>query len=309
MTSVNPIRFSRAARAITLAAAVAVSAPGAFAQDQQSPMPAEADAAQQAEMDRVLATVNGQPITIADLSIAAEEYIQQFGRQPPLEELLNIVINLRVISEAAEAAGFADRDEVKQRLEIARAEVLRDAYLRDGILNAVSEEDVKARYDEEVADFEPQDERRLRHILVETEDEAKQIIADIEAGGDFAEIAKEKSKDPGSGPNGGDLDFVPRGATVPPFEQAAFALEVDETTKEPVQSQFGWHIIRLEEIRESSPPEFESQADRIRGEMQRDYFVEEVTKLRDAADIEVATPDGAAEDQDGDASQSEAPAQ
>jgi peptidyl-prolyl cis-trans isomerase C len=147
----------------------------------------------------------------------------------------------------------------------------------------------------------------LHHILVETEDEAKEIIADLEAGGDFAAIAKEKSTDTGSGAGGGDLGFVPRGVTVPEFEEAAFALEVGEVTDQPVQSPFGWHVIRLEEKRESSPPEFAAEENRIRTELLRSFITGKIEELRAAADVEIIEPEAPA-DGDDDASGEGAPA-
>lgn len=278
----------------------------AAAQDGQGAAPAASGAAAANDTgandaDQVFATVDGEPITAGDLLIAAEDYAQQAGAAPgnlPFGQLLEAIIDMRVLARAAEKAGLTDDPAIERRLAFERMRALRDLYLREEALQealeAATDEAVQAQYDKEVADFEPQDELHLRHILVESEDEAKEIIADLDAGGDFAEIAKEKSKDPGSAPNGGDLDFVPRGVTVPEFEEAAFALEIGEMTDAPVQSQFGWHVIRLEDKRKSSPPELATEQTRIRNEMLRAFVTERVAELRAAADIEIIEPEAPA---------------
>jgi peptidyl-prolyl cis-trans isomerase C len=251
------------------------------------------------------------PITAGDLLIAAEDYARQLGGGAPgnlpIGELLDALINMRLLANAAEAAGIDEAPAVERRLAFERMRALRDVYLREEALKAVTEDFVQKQYDEEKAEFEPQDELRLHHILVETEDEAKEIIADLEAGGDFAAIAKEKSTDTGSGAGGGDLGFVPRGVTVPEFEEAAFALEVGEVTDQPVQSPFGWHVIRLEEKRESSPPEFAAEENRIRTELLRSFITGKIEELRAAADVEIIEPEAPA-DGDDDASGEGAPA-
>jgi len=289
--------------AVALAGGLAFLPLAATAQDGQGAAPATsgaaaADDAGADSADQVFATVDGEPITAGDILVVAEEYARQLGSAPenlPLGELLNHLIDTRLLAKAAEEAGLDDDKTVGRRVAFARTQVLRDAYLRDQALAAVTDEAVRAQYDKEIADFEPQDEVHLRHILVETEDEGKEIIADIEAGGDFAEIAKEKSKDPGSAPSGGDLDFIQRGVTVPEFEEAAFALEVGEMTDAPVQSQFGWHVIKLEDKRKSSPPELAAEQTRIRNELLREFVTNRIAELRAAADVEIVeseTPDG-----------------
>jgi peptidyl-prolyl cis-trans isomerase C len=283
----------------------------AAAQDSRGPAPQASGAPAEDGADQVFATVDGSPITAGDLLIVAEDYARQLGAAPgnvPFGELLNVLIDMRLLARAAEEAGLDDDEGVKRRLAFERTQTLRDAYLRDQALKTVTDESVRAQYDKEIAEFEPEDELHLRHILVETEDEGKQVIADIESGGDFAEIAKEKSRDPGSAPNGGDLDFVARGVTVPEFEEAAFALEVGEMTGAPVESQFGWHVIKLEEKRKSSPPEFATEEMRIRNEMLRVFVTDRIAELRAAADIEIVEQEAPADGEPGDGGES-APAE
>ena len=288
MTLSNGTRLPKIAWGFTFAVAFAAFGATAVAQVQPAAGGAVTD-----DPNRIYATVDGEPVTEADLAVVAMEYAQQLGRTPSdmrIPELLEVVIDTRLLAKAAEAAGIDEQDMVKRRLAFERARTLRNEFLRDTANNAVSDESVRARFDKEMADFVPGDELHLRHILVETEEEGKSIIADLAAGGDFAAIAAEKSKDPGSGPNGGDLDFVPRGLTVPEFEDAAFALEVGTYTEAPVQSQFGWHVIRLEEKRKASPPEFAAEEKRIRSEMIREFVTSKVDSLRAAAEIKIIPP-------------------
>jgi peptidyl-prolyl cis-trans isomerase C len=127
----------------------------------------------------------------------------------------------------------------------------------------MSASDIKARYDKEVAATPPEEEISARHILVETEEEAKALITELDAGKDFAELAKEKSTGPSAG-QGGDLGFFTKGRMVPEFEAAAFEITPGEYGKEPVKTQFGWHVIKVEERRETAPPAFEEVADQVR---------------------------------------------
>lgn len=313
-------RLPSAVFGIVCALSLLALSPEARAQNGSMPAEAATDQTESGtkgtnDIDEVFATVDGMPITAGDIVVAAEDYARQLGVPPgnvPVPEILNALIDMRLVAKAAEDAGFDDDEVVQKRIAYNRDRVLHNAYLSDGAQKAITNETVKAQFDKEVADFQPQEERHLRHILVETEDEGKQIIADLEAGGDFAEIAGEKSIDPGSASNGGDLDFITRGVTVPEFEEAAFALEVGEITDMPVQTQFGWHVIKLDEKRDSSPPEFASEENRIRSELLREYVTQEIESLRASADIElieVEKPADAEPQASGDAEATETPAQ
>ena len=154
----------------------------------------------------------------------------------------------------------------------------------------VTDEAVRARFDEEVAKIEPQKEVSARHILVEDEAKAKELIEELKGGADFAELAAANSTDPGSASRGGDLGFFGPGQMVPEFEEAAMALEPGSFTEEPVQSQFGYHIIRVDEVRDSPMPTFEEVSDRIRQLMMREAFVEELESLKENAQIEKHIP-------------------
>jgi len=197
---------------------------------------------------------------------------------------------MKVMAKAGEDAGMADTPLFQQRLNYLEERALRRAFFAETIANSVTEETVRAEYDKFVADFTPADEIRASHILVADEAEANAIKAELDGGADFATIAKEKSIDPGAA-NGGDLGFFGKGMMVAPFEAAAFALTDIGQVSAPVQSQFGWHIIRLEEKRQSTPPAFEQVAGQLQQQLLMTTFDDTVAKLMDGVTIDI--PDAA----------------
>jgi peptidyl-prolyl cis-trans isomerase C len=234
--------------------------------------------------------LNGVPITDADLALAAAEFADQIGQVPEANRraaLIDLIINIRLSSAAAEASGLDKQDVVAKRLELARQKTLYSEFLRQKFTEKVTEEAARKIFEGELANFVPGDQVRASHVLVKTEDEAKAIIVELDAGGDFAAIAKSKSTDPGSGANGGDLGFFSKGQMVKPFEDAAFTLEVGTYTKAPVQSDFGWHVIKVTEKRKAPPPTFETESQRLRQQLVRDTFETEINALRAAAKIEI----------------------
>lgn len=267
-------RARRFSLALTMAASLAATVSVAMAQDATYP-----------------ATVNGVPITEADLAIAAAEFADQINQVAPGQRraaLVDLVINIRLASKAAEAAGL-DKDElVAKRLELVRERTLYSEYLRKQFITAVTEDAARKVFAAELAKFVPADQFKASHILVKTEDEAKDVIKQLDAGGDFAAIAKEKSIDTGSATRGGDLGFFGKGAMVKPFEDAALATPVGTYTKTPVQSDFGWHVILVTETRKEPPPTFESQAQRIQEQLIRETFQKQIDTLRTTAKIDVA---------------------
>ncbi|MEM6615175.1 MAG: peptidylprolyl isomerase [Pseudomonadota bacterium] len=236
--------------------------------------------------DNTIATVNGEAITEADLGAAEAELsdtVSEMGDEERREYLLNFLIDMKVMAGEAQQRGFGEGPEFEARIALLRERILMQSVL-DEARASVTEEDLRAFYEEAVGGADPQEEIRARHILVESEDEAKTLLTEIEGGADFAEMAQEHSTGP-SGPAGGDLGFFQRGQMVPPFEEAAFALEPGGIS-EPVQTQFGWHIIKLEERRPVSPPPFEELEPRIREIMERQAQASLVEELRGAATIE-----------------------
>jgi peptidyl-prolyl cis-trans isomerase C len=256
---------------------------------------ATAARAEDASGGKVVAIVNGDPITEADLAIVAQEYEQQLSQVPQEQrgaQLLNVYIDIKLLAKAAEAAGIDKSDGVVRNLAFQRARVLRNEYLKEKVIGAVTDEMVRTRFGEQLAKFEPADQVHVRHILVKTEDEAKAVIADLDKGGDFAEIAKAKSEDPGSAPNGGDLGFIGKGQTVPPFEAAVYALAVGTYSKAPVQTDYGWHVIKVEEKRKEQPPTFDTQKDQIRTDLLKGLFTKELDALHAAADVKLMDANG-----------------
>lgn len=277
----SPLRLARSASVLALFMAGALAP--ALAQDTAAPVAPET----------VLATVGGEPITEADLGFAAEDLGQDLSQMPPEQRrpfLLSVLIDMKVLAKAGAEAGMADTPDFARRLDYLRDRALRRAYFNEAILGAVTEEAMRADYDAFVADFEPQEERRASHILVEDEDEAKAIKAELDAGADFATLAQEKSIDPGSGSRGGDLGFFGRGMMVQPFEEAAFALTEPGQVSDLVQSNYGWHIIKLTETRMSAPPSFEQVAGQLQQQLLMKSFNETVAKLMEDTTVDIQDP-------------------
>jgi peptidyl-prolyl cis-trans isomerase C len=247
---------------------------------------------------RVVATIDGVPITEFDLAAAEpdmQQALAQFPQDAQMAALVKGVIDIRLMAKAAEAAGLDKEPETAHLLAYVHDRALRNAYLTAKLQAAVTDETLKARYAAAVAKFVPQDELHAEHILVNTEEEAKAIIAQLDQGGDFAAIAKEKSTDTGSGAAGGDLGFFGQNAPMAkPFVDAAFALEVGQYTKTPVKSDFGFHVIKVLEKRKSSPPSFEESKDGLSRTMAREIILAEIDKLHAAAKIEIVAPPAAA---------------
>ncbi|HEX5078547.1 MAG TPA: peptidylprolyl isomerase, partial [Geminicoccaceae bacterium] len=216
-------------------------------------------------------------------------------RQMPLEMLYDVlldrVIDFRLLADEAERQNVGDRPEVLAALAQARAAVLRDFFLQQAIEDGMTEEKLRARYEEKRAEEGfARDEVHARHILVPTEDEARTIIEELQGGADFGEVARQHSVGP-SGPAGGDLGFISREQVVPEFADAAFALEAGETSQEPVQTQFGWHVIGVLERRHVEPS-YDQTAPQLRQEMAREIVTALVEDLRDGAEIERFNIDG-----------------
>lgn len=252
-------------------------------------MIALAGTAAMAQEDTVVATVNGQPVTEADLTIAIADLEQQFAQLPDDQRraaALSAVIEIRLLAAEAESRGLAEGDDFNRRMDMLRQRALHSAYIDNEIAGLVTEEAVRARYEQEIANLDSGEEVRARHIIVQTEEEAAAIIEELDGGGDFEELAREKSQD-GAAAQGGDLGYFGAGQMVPEFEQAAFAMEVGTYSSEPVQTQFGWHVIKLEDKRAKQPPAFEQVAGQLRSVLLRDAYFNAVTGLREAATVEI----------------------
>jgi peptidyl-prolyl cis-trans isomerase C len=211
--------------------------------------------------------VTQQNAALVEEAAAAAESMQLQAQQlaaagrpvtPEMQgQLREEVIAREVFMQEAQKQGLDATDDYKNQLELARQAILiRQLFDNYRKTNPVTDADVQAEYDKFVAANSGK-EFKARHILVETEDQAKQILADLKKGAKFEDIAKKQSKDPGSGANGGDLDFAAPGSYVPEFSQAMVKLKKGEMTQEPVKTQFGFHIIKLEDSREATFPAFD----------------------------------------------------
>lgn len=276
------------AGALLLGTALGFAPVAALAQDAAAPA-----AAAPAAPETVVATIGDQTITEADLAFAAEDLQQELQQVPPEERrafLVTVLIDMKVMAKAAKAAGMADTDLFKRRLAYLEERSLRRDYFTQKIAASVTEDSVKAAYAEYVKDFKPVEEVHARHILVATEEEAKAIKAELDGGKPFEVLAMEKTTDPSGKQNGGDLGFFSKGMMVPEFEAVAFTLEPGKIS-DPVKSQFGWHIIKLEEKRMSAPPPIEQLQQQLGQQVMFKAFDESVAVLK--KDLKVDIPDAA----------------
>jgi peptidyl-prolyl cis-trans isomerase C len=288
--------FGRLAAALAVGTALALAPLAALAQDAAQPAtdpaaaaPATPAAPAQPDPNAVVANVGNETITEADLGFAAEDLAQELQQVPPDQQrafLVTVLIDMKVMAQAAKQQGMDQTDIFKRRLAYLEERALRRAYFAEKVAAAVTPDAVKAAYDKFVAGFTPEDEVHAEHILVNSEDDAKAIKAQLDKGANFEELAKEKSTDPSAKQNGGDLGFFSKGQMVKPFEDKAFSMEVGQVS-DPVQSQFGWHIIKVVDKRKSSPPSLEQVQQQIGQQLMFKSFDDEIAKLKTNLTIDI----------------------
>ena len=247
-----------------------------------------------AQDDKVIATVGGETITEADLTLALADLDQQFARLPAEQKraaALSAVIEIKLLAADAKAKGLDQSDDFKRRMAFLQQRALHSEVIGKEVEAKITDAEIRKRYDTEIATTPPANEVHARHILVKTREEAAAIVKQLDGGAKFEDIAKEKSSDAGSGTQGGDLGWFGAGQMVPEFEKAAFALEIGTYTKEPVQSQFGWHVIKLEDKRAQQPPAFDQVKEQLRSVLLRDKYFELVKSLRTAGKVEITDPE------------------
>ncbi len=235
----------------------------------------------------VLAKVNGAEIRQSDVALAEEELGPSLAQMDPAtkkDNVLAFLIDMKIVAKAAEDKKIEDRPEFKARLAFTRNRLLMDNLLAAEGKAATTQEAMKKVYDEAAKQIAGEQEVHARHILVETEDQAKAIEAELKKGADFAELAKTKSKDPGAS-DGGDLGFFTKDQMVPEFANVAFSLEPGKIS-DPVKTQFGWHIIKVEEKRNRKAPDFDQVKPQIETYVARKAQAEYVAKLRESAKVE-----------------------
>jgi peptidyl-prolyl cis-trans isomerase C len=287
MTFLSPDKKPGQRPGLTLAAVT-----GAFAVALLASFPVYAQ-----DANPVLAKVNGAEIRQSDVAIAEEELGPSLAQMDPAtkkDNVLSFLIDMKIVAKAAEDKKVADREDFKTRLAFARNRLLMDNLLASEGKAATTDENMKKVYEDAAKQITGEAEVHARHILVETEAEAKAVEDELKKGADFAELAKKKSKDPGAA-DGGDLGFFTKDQMVPEFSAVAFALEPGKIS-DPVKSQFGWHVIKVEEKRNRKAPDFDQVKPQIETYVVRKAQADYVTKLREGAKVErmdqaAATPD------------------
>lgn len=234
-----------------------------------------------------VAVVNGKAVPTARVEALAQQ-VAASGR--PVDDTVRAqlkeeVVLREIFVQEAQKRGIAATPEYKTQMELARQTILIRALFADyQKKNPVSDAEVQAEYDKFAA-ANGGKEYRARHILVEKEDEAKAIIASLKGGAKFEDIAKKQSKDPGSGANGGDLDWAAAGSYVAEFSEAMVKLDKGQMTQEPVKSQFGWHIIRVDDVRQAQLPKLEEIKPQIAQQMQQQKLMTYQQSLREKATV------------------------
>jgi peptidyl-prolyl cis-trans isomerase C len=235
-----------------------------------------------------VAIVNGKAVPMERVK-ALSQQIARSGREvtPDIEkQIKDEVIAREIFIQEAQKQGLDTTEDFKVQMELARQTILiRDLFTNYQKANAVTDDEIKAEYDKFAAANSGK-EYKARHILVETEDQAKAIIAQIKKGGKFEDIAKKASKDPGSGAKGGDLDWAPASNYVAEFAQALTQLTKGKMTDTPVKSQFGYHIIRLDDVREAQLPKLEDVKPQIAQQLQQQKLAKYQSDLHSKAKIE-----------------------
>jgi len=235
-----------------------------------------------------VAIVNGKPVPKARVDALAAQLVKA-GRPvtPEMQgQLKDEVVTREVFMQEAQKRGLDGSDDFKAQMELARQTLLiRELFADYQKNNPVTDADIQAEYDKFVA-ANTGKEYRARHILVEKEDEAKTIISSLKKGGKFEDIAKKQSKDPGSGANGGDLDWANAASYVPEFSGALTKLKKGQTTDAPVKTQFGWHVIRLDDVRDAQLPKLEEVKPQIAQQLQQQKLAKFQEDLRGKAKIE-----------------------
>ena len=235
-----------------------------------------------------VAIVNGKPVPSARVDMLKQQ-LAKAGRPVSAEmdgQLKDEVIAREIFMQEAQKRGLDATDDYKAQMELARQTILiRELFADYQKSNPVTDAEIKAEYDKFVA-ANGGKEYKARHILVEKEDEAKKVIADLKKGAKFEDLAKKMSKDPGSGANGGDLDWATASSYVPEFAEAMVKLKKGETTPAPVKSQFGWHVIRVDDVREAQLPKLEEVRPQISQQLQQQKLAQFQESLRKGAKVE-----------------------
>ena len=239
----------------------------------------------------IVAQVNNEPVSLEIMIHAKNDLPQEIQSQPFInyyEGLLERVIDIKLLAQEGKKIEIQNDPSVKAAIDFVTEKVLMQAFLSKFLQENITDENLKKSYENFISDETSREEIKASHILLETKDDALEVITLLSQGESFEELAKSKSTGP-SGPSGGDLGWFKRGQMVPPFEKAAFLLNNQEITKEPVQTQFGWHVIKVFEKRIPDAPSFDSMKTTLIQDIERKVIAKKVQELRLDASIEKMT--------------------
>jgi len=277
--------FRKLAAAAALSGAVLASAGAALAQDDSTV---------------VVARVNGAELYLADLRALYERLPEQY-RQLPFQmvyaPLLEQLVGGELVAAEGRKQGVGDDPDVRRQVRQFESVLVQRAYLERYVDENMTEDALRARYDETIAQATGEEQVTASHILLETEADATEVIGELNGGADFAELAKARSTGP-SAPRGGSLGSFGRGMMVKEFEVAVFAMDVGSYSDAPVQTQFGWHVILLEAKEVAPPPSFEDSREELESELGRELIQNRMGELRNIAQVELFNPDGTPFDPD-----------
>lgn len=237
----------------------------------------------------VVAKVDGNDITRVDVFRFIKMMpanIQQMPPQAVYPMAVEQVINTRLVQNKAEAANMENDPEVQEQMNMARQQIIRSIYVQREIDKQISDSDLKKKYEETVGAQPDVKEARAAHILVDSEAKAKEIIAKVQSGEDFAKLASENSSDPGNKDKGGELGWFAQGDMVPEFSEAVFKMKKGDVSKEPVKTQFGWHVVKLEDLRNRPKPTFDETKEMLKTELRREKLEAMLQNWRQTAKIE-----------------------
>ena len=244
--------------------------------------------ATQAQNIPIVANVNNEDISLETMIHAMNELPPEIQSQPFMsyyEDLLERVIDIKLFAQEGKKMKLDEEPSVRAAIDFVIEKVLMQAFLSKYVQENIKEENLKASYNNFIADETSREEIKASHILMDTESEAIDVINMLNDGDDFAELAKNKSTGP-SGPSGGDLGWFKRGQMVPPFEKAAFSLNKNEISQRPVQTQFGWHVIKIFDKRIPEAPSYESMKNKLIQDLERKIVSKKIQDLRNDALIE-----------------------
>jgi peptidyl-prolyl cis-trans isomerase C len=242
-----------------------------------------------ADADPVVVKIDGKSILRSEVMKGMDRLGPQAAQMPPqmlLPRVVDHLVATQVVAEAGYAKGLQSSADVKDQLQSLEKELVAQAYIRQAIEPQITEDKIKERYDTSVKSYKAEDEVRARHILVKTEVEAKDIIKQLKGGADFAKLAMEKSSDTGSAKQGGDLGYFPKGEMVKAFAEAAFSMKAGELGEKAIKTEFGYHIIKVEDRRKSAAPALDAVRAQIKNQLGQEMTMKLVQDMVGKAKVE-----------------------